>query len=72
MHTRAPDMGTRTATRLVYVTLIAAATPSCAFVLSQEHYRPVDRDELTQGVSAHTPTVQLGFIWFIVGAQQAG
>ena len=65
-------MTARSAIRLLFVVLMISTATSCAFVFSQEHYRPVERGELPAGVSVSTPTVQVGLIWFVVGAAGAG
>jgi hypothetical protein len=53
--------------RIAVALLAPFALTSCAFVLSQEHYRPVDRDRRPDGIVPFVPSVEVGLVWFVAG-----
>jgi len=55
--------------QVLLAALAAIAAPSCAFIFSQEEYRPVDQGERADGITTKLPSVELGLIAVSFGAQ---
>ena len=70
VHPYVSVMSARSASKLLFLAFLA--TPSCAVILSKEHYRPVDRGEIAAGVRTSIPSFQIGLIWFVAGGEPAG